>query len=100
MPENKQSAIDYEGLIELAKSREITVVEMEDLEGKCGIRFQKNGKNWIAISAGQPVSEKIRALGFLLENYPGWTGSEAAFPGEPLAGGEDTYLSSLRCPEA
>ncbi|MCE5244557.1 MAG: hypothetical protein ABFD98_06355 [Syntrophobacteraceae bacterium] len=87
MPENMQSAIDYEGLIELAKSREITVVEMEDLEGKCGIRFEKNGKKWIAIAAGQPVSEKIRALGFLLENYPGWTA------------GEDTYLSSLIEPD-
>jgi hypothetical protein len=66
----KVSTLDYTTLRELARSRNIRYVEARGLDLRKGVRFQKDGSDWIAVDSDLPVKEKIRALGFLLENEP------------------------------
>ncbi len=62
--------LDYQGLCDLAKSRNIKFVEAKGLDLRKGIRFHKDGSEWIAVDIDLPENEKIRTLGFLLENEP------------------------------
>jgi hypothetical protein len=64
------SVLDYPTLCDLARSRNIRYVEARGLDLRKGVRFSKDGTDWIAVDSSLPVSEKIRALGFLLENEP------------------------------
>ena len=66
----KASRLDYTTLRDLARSRNITYVEARGLDLRKGIRFAKDGRDWIAVDSDLPVNEKIRALGYLLENEP------------------------------
>ncbi len=66
----KASRLDYTTLRDLARSRNITYVEARGLDLRRGVRFSKDGRDWIAVDSDLPVGEKIRALGFLLENEP------------------------------
>lgn len=68
--EKKASRLDYTMLRDLARSRNITYVEARGLDLRKGVRFTKDGRDWIAVDSDLPVNEKIRALGFLLENEP------------------------------
>jgi len=72
--------VTYTNLKDLARSRYIKVIETSSLKGRSGMRFRSSGNDTIAVNAQMPMSEKIRALGFLLENH----------------GGEG--VASLRCP--
>jgi len=72
--------ITYTNLRDLARSRYINVIETSSLDGRSGMRFHDAGRDTIAINSEEPMSEKIRALGFLLENYAG------------------EGIASLRCP--
>ena len=62
--------VDYQGLRDLAKSRNIKYVEAKGLDLRKGVRFHKDGREWIAVDIDLPESEKIRTLGYLLENEP------------------------------
>ena len=68
MEKSRIHQADYRSLIDLARSRNIKVVEARGLDMRKGIRFQKNGSEWIALDSDLPSNEKIRTLGFLLEN--------------------------------
>jgi hypothetical protein len=67
---HKTSFIDYPTLIDLARSRNIKFVEARGLDTRKGIRFGRNGSQWIAVDADLPLKEKVRTLGYLLENEP------------------------------
>jgi hypothetical protein len=93
----KISALDYEGLLELAKSSRVKVIEAQGLGQRSGISFNKAGSEWIAIDSSLPLGEKSRVLGFLLEHYPGkmrCTRTDAA--GVPLGLGE-THFQEIDC---
>ncbi len=62
--------LDYQALCDLARSRNIKCIEARGLDTRKGVRFHKDGEDWIAIDSDLPVSEKIRTLGYLLENEP------------------------------
>jgi hypothetical protein len=55
---------------ELARSRNIRVMEAEGLGEKSGLRYQKKGVEWIVLNSSMSEKEKIRAMGFLLEENP------------------------------
>jgi hypothetical protein len=64
------SRLDYTKLRDLARSRNIMYVEARGLDLRKGVRFAKDGRDWIAVDSELPEKEKIRALGFLLEHEP------------------------------
>jgi hypothetical protein len=66
----KASTLDYRTLLDLARSRDIRYVEARGLDTRKGVRFWKDGSDWIAVDSDLPVDEKIRTLGYLLENEP------------------------------
>ena len=66
----KASMLDYTALCDLARSRNIRYVEARGLDTRKGVRFSKDGSDWIAVDSDLPVKEKIRTLGYLLENEP------------------------------
>ena len=72
MEEKKQKAstLDYTALRDLARSRNIKFIEARGLDTRKGVRFSKDGSDWIAVDSDLSVSEKIRTLGYLLENEP------------------------------
>jgi hypothetical protein len=75
----KASTLDYQSLRELARSRNITYVEAQGLDTRKGIRFTKDGSDWIAVDSDLSVNEKIRALGYLLENEPDTAAARVGF---------------------
>lgn len=88
--------VDLKGLLELARSRNIKVIEVGGLDDRSGLRFQKSGIEWIALNSALADSEKRRALGFLLENDSSGIGVETSkFEGSFR---EPSGLLSLRCP--
>ena len=68
--------LNYQALCDLAKSRKIKFVEARGLDTRKGVRFLKDGEEWIAIDSDLPEKEKIRTLGYLLENEPAAAASE------------------------
>ena len=66
----KASMLDYQALLDLVRSRNIRYVEARGLDTRKGVRFSKDGSDWIAVDSDLPVKEKIRTLGYLLENEP------------------------------
>ena len=97
MAGHTSTVLDYEGLLELAKSRRVKVIEAEGLGESGGFCFNKGGSEWIAIDSSLPIDEKTRALGFLLENYPGMSGSTKWGPGEVVLNPDETYFHALTC---
>ncbi len=77
----KASRLDYTALRELVRSRNIKFVEARGLDTRKGVRFKKDGTDWIAIDTDLPVTEKIRALGYLLENEPAEVASKIGIKG-------------------
>jgi len=73
----KESALDYPTLRDLARSRNIRYVEARGLDTRKGVRFSKDGSDWIAVDSDLPVNEKIRTLGYLLENEPAIVAAKA-----------------------
>jgi hypothetical protein len=97
MAGHRSTVLDYEGLLELAKSRRVKVIEAEGLGPSSGICFNKGGSEWIAIDSSLPIGEKTRTLGFLLENYPGMTGHTKWGPGEVALHPDETHFQALQC---
>lgn len=67
---NKASRLDYTTLQDLARARNVTCIEARGLDLRKGVRFSRDGHDWIAVDSDLPINEKIRTLGFLLENKP------------------------------
>ena len=67
---HKKSVLDYPTLIDLARSRGIRFVEARGLDTRKGVRFHRDGSDWVAVDSDLPINEKIRTLGYLLENEP------------------------------
>ncbi|MCU0587571.1 MAG: hypothetical protein MUF52_05380 [Syntrophobacteraceae bacterium] len=59
---------DYTTLLDLARASNLKVVEARGLDTRNGIRFNRNGVDWIALNADLPIHEKTRALGHLMKN--------------------------------
>ncbi len=96
--EENAHILDYEGLVELAKSQKITVVEADDLGESSGIHFSESGSEWITLASGLSPGEKARTLGFLLRDGGKSTASGFEAPGKPPAAGQPVQIHSLRCP--
>jgi hypothetical protein len=93
MVHETRNPVDLQGFLELARSKNIRVIEAEGLGEKSGLRFQKRGVETIVINSSMSDDEKIRAMGFLLEEDSSAveldTGKVAAQLG----------LISLQCPK-
>ncbi|MHC1742965.1 MAG: hypothetical protein AB9873_08030 [Syntrophobacteraceae bacterium] len=70
MVEETRNPVDLQGLFELARSRNIRVIEAEGLGDKSGLRYRKRGVEWIVLNSSLSDSEKMRAIGHLLEENP------------------------------
>ncbi len=91
----KASVLDYPALCDLARSRNIRYVEARGLDTRKGVRFTKDGSDWIAVDSELSVKEKIRALGYLLENEPAAMAEKVGFGKEST--GSLTPVLTLCC---
>ncbi len=89
--------LDFQGLAELASSQNIRVVEAAGLGNSNGIRFRKSGKEWIAVNSSLSSMEKIRALGFLLNDRGEGFRSVPWGPQRSSGSNGTIGVSSLRC---
>ncbi len=94
--EKKRSRLDYSTLRDLARSRNIEYVEARGLDLRKGVRFHKDGREWIAVDEDLPVNEKIRALGFLLENEPAAVAEAVGF-GSKIEGSSHVPVLTMCC---
>lgn len=78
---------------ELASSKNIRVIEAEGLGQKSGLRYQKHGVEWIVLNSSMSEGEKIRAIGYLLEENPKYVELDTAKIARQLG------LISLQCPK-
>ncbi len=62
---------DYTTLLDLARTANIKVVEVKGLDTRNGVRFHKDGLDWIAVNSDLPIEEKTRVVGFLMEKNAG-----------------------------
>ncbi len=85
MEKQKASMLDYPTLCDLARSRNIRFVEAKGLDTRKGVRFTKDGSEWIAVDSDLPIKEKIRTLGYLLENEPATAAAKLGFKTETEA---------------
>lgn len=93
MESETRNPLSLRELSELAGSRNIRVIEAEGLGKKSGLRYQKNGVEWIVLNSAMSENEKTRALGFLLEENPEFTELDFAKVARQLG------LISLQCPK-
>ena len=84
---------DLQDLLELARSKGIRVIEAEGLGDKSGLRYQKRGVEHIVLNSSMTDNEKMRAMGFLLEENPGFVELDTGKIAQQLG------LVSLRCPK-
>jgi hypothetical protein len=94
---HKGSFIDYPTLIDLARSQCIKFVEARGLDTRKGIRFRQGECEWIAVDSDLPVSEKIRTLGYLLENKPASVAAKAGIRGDFSKSGSTSHVLTLCC---
>jgi hypothetical protein len=90
--------LNYQELINLAESRGLRVVEGTGPDLKDAARFSRSGKEWIIINESLSESEKIRSLGFLLDNYSGKFKTDIQGLENPTPSGGADFLLSLKCP--
>jgi hypothetical protein len=93
----KLQRMDYRTLMDLALSKNIRVLEAKGLDMRRGIRFRKDGRDWIAVDSDLPMNEKTRALGFLLKEDPRFTADAVEKLGEFGAVGTMTPVLTLCC---
>jgi hypothetical protein len=92
MEHETRNPMSLKDLFELASSRNIRVIEAEGLGQKSGLRYQKNGVEWIVLNVSMSETEKTRAMGFLLEENPTFKELDTAKIARQLG------LISLQCP--
>jgi hypothetical protein len=93
MVNDTRNPVDLQELFELARSKNIKVIEAVGLGDKSGLRFQKSGVEWIVLNSSISDNEKIRAMGYLLEEDSCAVEIDAAKIAEQLG------LISLQCPK-
>ena len=94
---SKASVLDYPTLIDLARSRNIKFVEARGLDTRKGVRFRHEGREWIAVDSDLPIGERIRTLGYLLENEPTHVGAEIGIKGDFSEAGSIAPVLTLCC---
>ena len=94
MVDKTGNPLDLQGLLELARSKGIRVIEAEGLGDKSGLRYQKRGVEHIVLNSSMTDNEKLRALGHLLEEDPSVVELDTGKIAEQLG------LISLRCPKS
>ena len=93
MVNETRNPMSLQEFFELAKSKNIQVIEAEGLGEKSGLRYQKNGVEWIVLNSSMSENEKMRAMGFLLEENPEVIELDTAKIARQLG------LISLQCPK-
>ena len=71
-------------------------MEARGLDTRKGVRFTKDGSEWIAVDSELSVGEKIRTLGYLLENEPATIAEKVGFK-EATRAGSLTPVLTLCC---
>ncbi len=94
----KASTLDYPTLRDLARSRNIRYVEARGLDTRKGVRFRKDGSDWIAVDSDLSVREKIRTLGYLLETTPTNMATTVGIKGEFSEMSSLSPVLTLCCP--
>lgn len=89
--------MDFRTLMDLARSKNIKVVEARGLDTRRGVRFHKDGSEWIAMDSDLSMTEKIRTLGFLLGKEPAEAASEMGFRTDSAGGNSMTHVLTLCC---
>lgn len=89
--------MDYRTLVDLARTHAIQVVEARGLDTRNGVRFFKNGREWIALNEDLPIEEKTRALGYLLYHSPGTVAERMGMPAGFSGGDSQSYVLTLCC---
>ncbi len=97
MEESTLHRMDFATLMDLARSKHIKVVEARGLDTRRGVRFQKDGSEWIAVDSDLSVSEKIRTLGFLLGKEPGEAARDMGFKTDFAGSNSMTHVLTLCC---
>jgi len=85
--------MNLQEFLELAGSKNIRVIEAEGLGEKSGLRYKKNGVEWIVLNSSMSENEKMRAMGFLLEENPRFIELDTVKIARQLG------LISLQCPK-
>jgi hypothetical protein len=93
MMNETRNPMNLQELFELAASRNIRAIEAEGLGEKSGLRYQKNGVEWIVLNSSMSDTEKIRAMGSLLGENPRVIELDTAKIARQLG------LISLQCPK-
>jgi hypothetical protein len=93
MVDETRNPVDLPGLFELARSKGIRVIEAEGLGDKSGLRYQKRGVEHIVLNSCMTDNEKIRAMGYLLEEDSSFVELDTGKIAEQLG------LISLQCPK-
>ena len=93
MVHETKKPVDLQELLELARSKNIRVIEAEGLGDKSGLRFQKRGVETIVLNSSMSDNEKVRAMGYLLEEDSSAVELDTGKIAEQLG------LISLQCPK-
>jgi hypothetical protein len=88
-----RNPVGLQELFELARSKNIRVIEAEGLGEKSGLRYRKRGVEWIVLNSSMSDNEKVSAMGYLLEEDPSAVELDTSKIAEQLG------LISLRCPK-
>ncbi len=88
---------DYDRLVGLAESRGFRCVEARGLDTRRGLRFSRDGQEWIVIDPELSVQEKARAVGFLLENTPADAAVRAGLYKDPAEASSAGIVHTLCC---
>jgi hypothetical protein len=88
-----RNPMNLQEFLELAGSKNIRVIEAEGLGEKSGLRYKKNGVEWIVLNSSMSENEKMRAMGFLLEENPRFIELDTVKIARQLG------LISLQCPK-
>ena len=93
MEHETKKPMSLQELFELARSKNIRVIEAEGLGDKSGLRYQKRGVEFIVLNSSLSDNEKMRAMGHLLEENP----RVAELDTHKIA--QQLGLISLQCPK-
>lgn len=93
MENETNKTMTLQDFFDLASSKNIRVIEAQGLGQKSGLRYQKNGVEWLVLNSSMTEGEKIRAMGFLLEDNPTYIELDTAKIARQLG------LISLQCPK-
>jgi hypothetical protein len=93
MENETRNPMNLQEFFELARSKNIRVIEAEGLGEKSGLRYQKNGVEWIVLNSSMSENEKMRTMGSLLEDNPRFTELDTGKIARQLG------LISLQCPK-